>query len=260
MCSDDGVNAAGGADGSGFGGFGRGNAFSGTDSDYYIDISGGYLVIDAGGDGLDSNGNAALSGGTVIVSSAGRNDGALDYEGSLTLSGGTLLAVDNGTMAQTPSEASQYTVCIGFDSTLSAGTYVSLTGENQSFVFELPMDTASIVFSSPDLEGGGVYTVSYGGAYSGETVDWICTGGIYSGGTTLTELTLSDYLTTYGNTGMGGRPGGAVGQPGGDMAEPPDRGMGTLPDGEAPGNGGGRGKRGDSIPAASAAANASSMA
>ncbi|MDE7218231.1 MAG: carbohydrate-binding domain-containing protein [Oscillospiraceae bacterium] len=244
VSSDDGVNAAGGADSSGFGGFGRGNTFGGSDPNAYIDISGGYLVVQAGGDGLDSNGNAVISGGTVIVSSTGQADGALDYDGSFTLSGGTLLAASSGNMAQFPSEASQYTLSLGFNGALPAGTYVSLAGEDQSFVWELPASANNIVFSSPDLEGGAAYTVSYGGEYSGQSVDGICSGGAYSGGTELTVLTLSDYITTYGNTGMGnmgGRPGGGMGgrpdgdmsgMPDGDMGDRLDGGMGGRPDGD----------------------------
>lgn len=246
VSSDDGVNAAGGADGSGFGGFGRGNSFGGGNSDSRIDISGGYLVVRAGGDGLDSNGNAAMSGGTVIVSSTGQGDGALDYDGSFTLSGGTLLAAGSGNMAQAPSEASQYVVSIGFDSTLAAGTYVSLAGQDRSVVLELPASANHIVFSSPELEGGAAYTVSYGGAYSGQSVDGICSGGAYSGGTDLAELTLSDYITIYGSGGMGGRPGGPKGNvPGAGHGEPPAEGIdpGLRPGGEERGNGGMRGDR-----------------
>lgn len=236
--SDDGVNAAGGVDASGFGGFDGGNPFGGS-SDHYIDISGGYLVVAAGGDGLDSNGNAVLSGGTVIVFSSGMGDGALDYDGSFTLSGGTLLAVGSGGMSQTPSQASQYVVSLGFDSTLPAGACVSLAGENQSFVWELPIDAGSIVFSSPELEGGAAYTLSWGGDYSGQSEDGICSGGIYSGGTDLTELTLSDYITTYGTPGMMGAMGGGNmgGRPDGTMGGGP-QGGGFPADGEPPENGG----------------------
>lgn len=237
VSSDDGVNAAGGADGSGFGGFGHGNAFGGN-SDSYIDISGGYLVVKAGGDGLDSNGNAAMSGGTVLVFSTGRGDGALDYDGSFTLTGGVLLAASGGNMSQAPSEASQYTVSLGFDSTLSAGTYVSLAGEGQSFVLELPADANHIVFSSPELEAGAAYALSYGGTYSGQSTDGLCSGGAYSGGTDVAQVTLSDYITVYGNAGsMGGRPGGMKeGGPRGDRGEPPAEGF----DPDLRPNGGGR--------------------
>lgn len=257
--SDDGVNAGGGNDGSGFGGFGPGNTFGGN-SGCIITISGGYLYVEAGGDGLDSNGGTTMSGGTVIVSSTGRGDGALDYESSFELTGGTLLAFDTGAMSAAPSSASQYTVFVSFGTTLSKGTYAALEGEDQSFVFELPVDAATMVFSSPDLEGGSTYTVSYGGDYSGESADGICSGGAYSGGTELTELTLSDYITTYGNVGMGGgMPGGMngaggfaahggmndAGGPGGQMPDRTGRGEGSG-DGEADGEPfGGRMPEGD---------------
>ena len=254
--SDDGVNAGGGKDGSGFGGFGPGSNFGG-DSDCIITISGGYLYVSAGGDGLDSNGSAVMSGGTVIMSSTGTGDGALDYESSFDLTGGTLLAFDAGGMSAAPSSASQYTVFVGFGSTLSEGAYVSLAGEGQSFVFKLPVNASAMVFSSPELEGGAAYTVSYGGAYSGESADGVCSGGSYSGGTELAELTLSDYITSYGNAGIGGgRPGGMkeaggfagpdgmddTGGPGGQMPEGTGKGDipggrdsgGELPDWETP--------------------------
>lgn len=230
--SDDGVNAGGGNDGSGFGGFGPGNTFGGN-SDCIITISGGYLCVVAGGDGLDSNGSAVMSGGTVIVSSTGRGDGALDYESSFELTGGTLLAFDTGAMSAAPSSASQYTVFVSFGTTLSAGSYVALEGTDQSFVFELPVNAATMVFSSPDLEGGAAYTLSYGGEYSGESADSICSGGSYSGGTELTELTLSDYITTYGNVGMGGgMPGGM--NDGGGFAGPGGMNDAGGPDGQMP--------------------------
>lgn len=267
VASDDGINAAGGADASGFGGFGPGNTFGSANSDYYIDISDGYIVIEAGGDGLDSNGNTTMSGGTVIVSSTGRGDGALDYDGTFTLSGGTLLAFDAGAMSETPSESSQYTVFVGFDTTLSKGTYVSLQNEDESFVFQLPTDAATMLLSSADLKAGASYTVSYGGSYDGASADGICSGGTYSGGTELTELTLSDTITTYGKTGMGGPGGGQPGGPGehggpgnemtggngGPQGGPPANGDMTPPDGkdskggDAPGSGtpnGGQSKEG----------------
>lgn len=225
VSSDDGVNAAGGVDGSGFG---RGNPFGSGNSDSFIDISGGYLVVKAGGDGLDSNGSAVMSGGTVIVSSTGQADGALDYDGSFTLSGGTLLAVSSGNMAQAPSEASQRVVFLSLNGVLSQGTYVSLANEDQSLVWELPISANSIVFSSPDLLGSATYTVSYGGNYSGASADGICSGGAYSGGSVLTELTLSDYITTYGGRGMGSM----GGWPGGNMGGRPDGGMDNRPWGD----------------------------
>lgn len=241
VSTDDGVNAAGGADGSGYGALDPADAFESAGGSYYIEISGGDLRIQAGGDGLDANGSITLSGGTVLVASSGQADGALDCEGAFTLSGGTLLALSSGTMSQTPSGSGQYAISVSFDPVLSTGTYVGLTGETQDFVFQLPIDTRGFLFSSPELESGATYTVSYGGAYSGGTDGWICTGGTYSGGTDLTELILSDQLTTYGDTGMGGRGGG--GPEGGPGAVTPPEGGESSENGApggAPEGGGGQ--------------------
>ena len=92
----------------------------------------------------------------------------------------------------------------------------------------------------------------YGGDYSGTSVDGVCFDGSYSGGTELTVLTLSDYITAYGNRGMGnmgGRPdknmgGDFRGGKGGKLpadGEMPEK----LPDGELPRKGGVPGGRGD---------------
>lgn len=58
-------------------------------------------------DGLDSNGNATISGGTVVVNGP-TNDayGALDVNGELAVSGGTVAATGSADMALTPSASS----------------------------------------------------------------------------------------------------------------------------------------------------------
>lgn len=87
--SDDGLNAAGGNDQSGFGP--RKDNFGGSsnDSTYYIRIAGGKITIDAGGDGIDSNGSLTVSGGETYVSGPTDNgNGALDFNGTGTITGG----------------------------------------------------------------------------------------------------------------------------------------------------------------------------
>lgn len=221
--SDDGVNAAGGRDGSGFMGRDPGAAFAGS-ADCAITLSGGTLVVNARGDGLDANGSIEISAGTVIVSSTGTNDAPLDYDRAFTPSGGTLLAFDNGWMTQGPSQASQNTLCVNFGQTLSAGIYVALLGQGEETVFLLPCDANSMVYSAPALADGAACTISYGGVYSGGTSEnGLCSGGAYSGGTTLAEVTLTEKITTCGDFGMGGGKGGR-----GQMPNAP------MPDGTRP--------------------------
>ena len=242
VSSDDGVNAAGGSDGSGFGGRGTDNAFASSGSGHSLTVSGGSLYIIAGGDGLDSNGTITMTGGTVLVNSTGGGDGSLDYDGNFTLEGGVLLAACSGSMVQVPTAPGQYTLSIQFGSILPAGSYIRLAGSSKDLVFCLSAPAGNIIFSSPELEKGDVYSVYCGGDYSGENSRGLCSGGSYTGGTLLTELDISDYLTTYGQFGMGGSRGGNMfgkegqhGSFGRDGTEPPDK---PAPDTSFGGGGG----------------------
>ena len=108
--NDDGVNAAGGSSSTstqagsrqaamGGGGMGGGE----TVGDYSVDITGGILTINSQGDGLDSNGNATISGGTVVVNGPSNDgNGALDVNGELAVTGGTVAAAGSAGMAVTP--------------------------------------------------------------------------------------------------------------------------------------------------------------
>lgn len=241
VSSDDGVNAAGGNDGSGMSGQGMPDAFGSGGGDYSITISGGTLSVLAGGDGLDSNGTIALSGGTVVVSSIGMADGALDYDGGCTITGGILFAASAGNMTQTPTGSNQNVLAVGFDQSLAADTYIQLTDGETEYVFRLTGTASSAVFSAPELTAGQVWTVSYGGDYSGSSENGLCTGGSYTGGTQLAQITLEEGVSTYGQTGgMGGGMGrGGGGGMAADGAAPPD---GATPaDGSVPQRGGGPG-------------------
>ena len=242
VSSDDALNAAGGNDGSGFGGHGMGNTFTPGGNSSAITITDGTIQMLAGGDGLDSNGSIEMTGGTVVVCSTGGGDGALDYESSFTLDGGILFAASAGNMAANPSSPNQPALSVGFGQTLEAGTYVQFKGDAYDFVFRLTGQASSAVFSAPELEGGAVCTVSYGGTYSGESARGLCSGGSYSGGTVLAELTLETGLTSYGQTGgMGGR-GDMIGR--GDRPEGPS-GNGMTPGGDFSTGGAGGGEPGE---------------
>ena len=82
---DDGMNAAGGADSSGFGGFGRGGQDSfRSDSGIEIVINGGSFVIVSEGDCIDSNGALTINGGTFGLTCNGSGNTSLDADGSYT--------------------------------------------------------------------------------------------------------------------------------------------------------------------------------
>lgn len=92
---DDGLNAAGGADGSGFGGFGKGPQDTFTDtSDSFIVINGGDFTVVSGGDCIDSNGDLTINDGTLDLTCNGNGDTALDTDGTYTHNGGTVTTND----------------------------------------------------------------------------------------------------------------------------------------------------------------------
>ena len=88
---DDGFNAAGGADSSGFGG--RGDPFAAS-ADSFITINGGTITIVANGDCLDSNGDLTVNGGTLDLTCNGNGNTALDCSGSYTNNGGSVTTND----------------------------------------------------------------------------------------------------------------------------------------------------------------------
>lgn len=91
---DDGINAGGGIDSSGFGG-GRPNheSFSAS-SDNFITINGGNLVIVSTGDCIDSNGALTVNSGTLNLTCNGRGNTALDCDGNYANNGGDITTND----------------------------------------------------------------------------------------------------------------------------------------------------------------------
>lgn len=211
VASDDGVNVAGGTDGSGMGGFGRGgrDQFAVTATDYYLYINGGYLVVDAAGDGLDANGAIEMTGGTVIVNGPTESmNGALDYDAWFTMTGGWLVTAGSAGMAQAPGATStQAALLLNLNAMQAAGTLVHLQASDGTGIltFAPSKSYQSITFSSPELTRGASYEVYLGGAADGAAVDGVYTGGTYSGGTLYTSFTASDMITLIGGGGMGGR-------------------------------------------------------
>lgn len=251
MAKDDGINAAGGSDGEAAGRM-RPDSFSGGDkSSYYIRVTGGTVLVDAGGDGLDSNGNLYIDGGTVLVNGPENNgNGALDYDGSCVVSGGVLAAAGSSGMAQTSgSDSTQPSLAVYYTAAQEAGTLAALTDSQGNVVaaFAPAKKYQSIVFSSPDLKQGETYTLYTGGSCDGDEASGFYSSGTLTGAEKQTDVTLSDsdMVTSIAEDGseavqrgMGGHGGMGGGRRGGMSGQRPDMG-GTPPDGMQPPEGGG---------------------
>ncbi len=159
VCStDDGMNAADGSggDGTGFnpgggpGGPGGPGGGGETAGDFSINICGGLLKVVASGDGLDSNGDLNLTGGTVVVWAGSGPENPLDCDGSLTVKGATVFAAGyNNMAAKTPASGSQsYKTAT---TSLTKGRTVTVTVNGSTAVSQTVAQNAAYEFySQPD--------------------------------------------------------------------------------------------------------------
>ncbi len=168
VATDDGLNAAGGTDSSGFGG-NRGNDWFGGmggsgSSNGSINILGGDLYINSSGDGMDANGTLTISGGHTIVCGPTQGDTAtLDYDVSGIITGGTFIGTGASGMAQTFSDSEQGVIAVRIGNQ-SAGTKITLedTSGNVILTHEPELDFAVIILSSPEMKKGETYKIIVG--------------------------------------------------------------------------------------------------
>ncbi len=133
--------------------------------DAAINISGGTVVVNAEGDGIDSNGTATFSGGTVTVNgpTAGGNN-ALDSNGDLLLNGGTVTTGSTADMFEAPSSASTSGYLkITDSSALTQGSTVQVTDSSGTVVANYKITTSGVqlvLVSNKNIVKGQSYTVS----------------------------------------------------------------------------------------------------
>ncbi|QOV40949.1 carbohydrate-binding domain-containing protein [Streptomyces ferrugineus] len=212
---DDGVNASGGetssSDQGGQGGFGGGGGGESV-GDYTAKVTGGTLVLNADGDGFDSNGTAEITGGTVVVNGPETNgNGALDVNGSFTVSGGTLLAAGSAGMVVAPdSESGQGWLSATLDSSVPSGTTLHVVDADGKVVatYVTSKTVQNVVFSSAAIKSGQEYRVYAGGSSSGES-----TGGLAekTGEPGSAEAIATVTAGEAPEGGFGGGPGGGRG-------------------------------------------------
>lgn len=235
LASDDGMNAAGGNDSSGFEGpGGGGDQFAATEG-AYIHISGGVLRVNASGDGIDSNGDITVSGGETYVSGP-ENDGngTLDYSGSATITDGIFAASGSSGMAQNFSSSSTQGVMMVNVGAQEAGTDIALLDGNGNELLNWTAEKpyASIIVSCPEMKQGESYTVKAGTEEQSITMDSL----VYGSGSPAGGIPGNSGGERGGmkEGGMQGGPG--QGQAPGNMEKPGETIPPDIPSGEGMGN------------------------
>jgi hypothetical protein len=168
-----------------------------------LTFNGGYVVADvSSGDGLDSNGNIVMTGGTVIVHGPqSAPEVAFDFNGTFTISGGILIGggPNSGNMIEVPgSTSSQYCIKATSSSNVSASTifHIQDASGNDVVTFKPVRSTYYFAFSSAQLTNGSSYSIYTGGSSTGVNTDGLYTGGTYSGATLKKTFTISSKITS----------------------------------------------------------------
>ncbi|MFR5091308.1 MAG: hypothetical protein ACLTDR_04130 [Adlercreutzia equolifaciens] len=173
-----------GEQGGGFGARdGRGGAGgpmgANASEDCLIQINGGVVAINAGGDAVDSNGYVEVTGGELVGASSGAGDSALDYEYGATVTGGTVILAGGAGMAETFSEGStQPFALVSLNG--SANTELSVESESGEVLARctVPVSFQCVTLSVPGLAEGATGKLVAGDATTDFTASTTSSGGM----------------------------------------------------------------------------------
>ena len=203
--SDDGLNAAGGADGSASADrWGRGMFSNGVGE---IIISGGYIHICASGDGIDSNNTILVSGGVTLVSCTNNSaNAAFDYDGEATVTGGVLIATGGSGMAQSFTAAENQGCMLFGINGAQAGVNIAVVGpDGQVVAAYTPVNSYSaVVVTAPGLQVGNTYSVVMQADVAGMDEHGFAMDAAYTGGANLGSIEMTTLLQGGSGHSMGG--------------------------------------------------------
>ena len=179
-----------------------------------LSISGGFVYVEAEGDGLDSNGAITISGGITVVSQNSNNNSPIDcgenYKFTVTGTSATVFAMGSTGMFNESIPSS--TVIPMVYSTSCSGS--SSLGVNDIIAVESPLTYGAVILISNSLTSGESYSFVKGGTLSGTLynsdakVYFPATITDITDGKTVTCIakTSSSSSTTGGGNTHGGRP------------------------------------------------------
>ena len=178
----------------GFGTIGGGNQV--------LEISGGYLYVNAGGDGLDSNGKLSVSGGiTVVAGPTDNGNGPLDCgEGNtVSITGGILLAAGSTGMMERPE--TNYVASTKLAASADTQITIADADGNVLVSFVTPKKAQGLIASAAGKSDG--YKIYTGGTVNGTfNADQVCIDGTIRDGK---EVEATDITGFEGFGGRGGR-------------------------------------------------------
>lgn len=140
-------------------------------------INGGNISIVAGlgseGDGIDSNGWIVVNGGSLVLNANPAADSGLDSDKGSIINGGSVISFGSP-MNQMESSSSQVSINLQFEKQLNIEDDITIKDEKGKTVFEykcknneksgvVQRNTRGLVISSPDFKVGNSYSIYVGG-------------------------------------------------------------------------------------------------
>ncbi len=177
------------------------------------------VLVNAEGDGIDSNSNVTMDGGNLYVfGPTSGGDSSLDFDGTFTYTGGTILAFGQQGMVQTPNTSSMNVLSYNLSS-YSQNAIVSIVGGDNEWSVILPKSYSqlNIIVGSANIASGTTYSLYLNPTTSAAYKNGVYVGSKLSSGSSSISITASKGLSTYGTSsgGQGGGPGGQGGGAGG---------------------------------------------
>lgn len=167
IASDDGINAGSGQDKNSATTTAKSPHPMDADPSCTLNINGGNIYVNSGGDGVDSNGHIYFNGGKTIVDGPTNNgNGALDSGTGITQRGGEVIALGNSGMAENlGAESSVVNASIFLSNMQSSGTVVEIKNSaGETIISHISAKTFNhIAVGTTSLSLGQTYTVYLNG-------------------------------------------------------------------------------------------------
>lgn len=213
--SDDGLNAAGDTEETtAAAGNRRSRGMMMSNGVGEIFITGGVILVNSTGDGIDSNRDINVSGGVTLVSGpVSSGNAAFDYDGTATVTGGILIAAGPNGMAQNFSEAQNQGAILATFSRQPGGRSIALVDSEGSIVAAFTPQSAyqSVVITAPGVQENQKYTLVAGADLSHADEHGFAQGGEVRGGNSVASIQMTSAIYGSGFGMPGGSPGGNPG-------------------------------------------------
>lgn len=129
-------------------------------------MDGGYIHVDSTADGIDSNGYIWINGGELVIDGpTDFRESAIDFDAECYINGGTVIGIDKSENLELISDSSeQGSIMYTLNSSKTSGTSVALYNASGDELLSYTPSKAfsTVVFSSPDIVVGETYTLKVG--------------------------------------------------------------------------------------------------